>query len=98
MPNTNDLWERLAAQSRRNPASEPQPAPWLVSRIVGQWRLTRQREASEGDAWQCLGFRAALAAGIVMLTALLVSGPAISEALGQGLSFLPEVSQVEVFP
>lgn len=98
MPNTNDLWERLAAQARQNTTSEPQPAPSLVSRIVGQWRLAGQREASEVDAWQLLGFRAALAAGIVMLAALLVSGPAISEALGQGLSFLPEVSQVEVFP
>jgi hypothetical protein len=98
VPNTNNLWERLTSQARRNAASPPHPDPALVSRILGRWRLMRPPETSAIDAWQVLGFRAALAAGIVMLAALLGSSTAISEALGQGLSFLPEVGQVEVVP
>jgi hypothetical protein len=98
MPNANDLWERLAAQARRNVSPEPPPDPSLVSRIVGQWRLVRPLATSEVDAWQFLGVRAALAAGIIMLITLLLSRGAIAETLGQGFSFLPEVGQVEVVP
>ena len=98
MSNTNDLWERLARQARPSAGVPSQPDPALVSRILGRWRMEQRPEATAVEAWQFLGFRAALAAGIVMFVTLLVSGTAISEALGQGLSFLPEISQVEVVP
>jgi hypothetical protein len=97
MSRESELWQRLAkrASSASDAAS---PDQRLVARIVDRWHVLRPATYRSVEAWQKAGFRTALAVSAAAIVVVLLNTGALAESLGQGLSFLHEVCELEVLP